>query len=192
MIQFDQGLADRGIDVYMYDHTIKGLPYNNAKFHWEKIGICGRNGESDQLKTLEHLLEKNGYTSEKNMILKMDIESAEWESLKDVSEDVLKQFKYIIIEYHFLSDKVELYYNIIRKIYKNHQAFYLRCHGRNEVAEFGNNMICRYLEISYVIREGNHFDKDDSIYPNYKFDFHGPNPNPSFEINLNILKLFYN
>jgi hypothetical protein len=192
IIQFDKALADRGIDIYMYDHTINSLPYNNPKFHWEKIGICGRNNETDQLKTLEYLLNKNGHTSEKNMILKMDIEGSEWESLKDVSEDVLKQFKYIIIEYHFLSDNVELYYNIIRKIYKNHQAFYVRCHGREKVAQFGNNMICLYLEVSYVIREGNHFDKDDSIYPNYEFDFTGPNEKAGFEINLNILKLFYN
>lgn len=41
-IQFDKYLADRGIDVYMYDHTIDSLPYNNTKFHWEKIGIAGK------------------------------------------------------------------------------------------------------------------------------------------------------
>jgi len=40
-IQFDKNLADRGIDVYMYDHTINSLPYNNTKFHWKKIGITG-------------------------------------------------------------------------------------------------------------------------------------------------------
>ena len=43
MIQFDKNLADRGIDVYMYDHTINSLPYNNSKFHWKKIGISGKN-----------------------------------------------------------------------------------------------------------------------------------------------------
>ena len=27
LIQFDKALADKGIDVYMYDHTINNLPY---------------------------------------------------------------------------------------------------------------------------------------------------------------------
>ena len=36
MIQFDRELAQRGIDVYMYDHTIKSLPYYNPRFHWKK------------------------------------------------------------------------------------------------------------------------------------------------------------
>ena len=38
-IHFDKELADKGIDVYMYDHTINQLPFNNSRFHWKKIGI---------------------------------------------------------------------------------------------------------------------------------------------------------
>ena len=37
VIQFDKALADKGIDIYMYDHTIKKLPYENEKFHWKKM-----------------------------------------------------------------------------------------------------------------------------------------------------------
>ncbi len=46
-------------------------------------------------------------------------------------------------------------------------------------------------EASYVIREGNIFDKDHSTYPIFEFDFRGPEPKPKSEFNLNILKLFY-
>lgn len=190
LVQFDKGLADRGIDVYMYDHTIDSLPYNNPKFHWEKIGIAGKNNVNNQLKTLEQLMIKNGHSSETNMILKMDIENNEWDSLKDVPENVLKQFKYIVIEYHFETNNVQLYYNVLNKIYKNHQAFYLRCHGREIITKFGFNRICKYLEASYIIREGNLFEKDDSIYPIYEFDFHNPKENAYSDMNLNILKLF--
>ena len=41
IVSFDKALADKGIDIYMYDHTIRGLPYNNPKFHWKKIGLAG-------------------------------------------------------------------------------------------------------------------------------------------------------
>ena len=37
-ISFDKGLADKNIDVFMYDHTINKLPFENSKFHWKKIG----------------------------------------------------------------------------------------------------------------------------------------------------------
>ena len=102
MIQFDKNLADRGIDVYMYDHTINSLPYNNSKFHWKKIGISGKNQTNKKLKNLEELLIENGHSLENNMILKIDVEHSEWNSLKDISNNILNKFKYIVIEFHFI------------------------------------------------------------------------------------------
>ena len=192
MIQFDKDLADRGIDVFMYDHTINSLPYNNPKFHWKKIGISGKNPKNNQLKSLEELIIENGHSLEKNMILKIDVEHSEWDSLKDISNNILNQFKYIAIEFHFISDKNEnkLYYDVLKKLQTNHQVFYLRCHGRENIVIFGNNRICKNLEVSYIIKKDNIFSKDESIYPIFEFDFMGPKLEGKTEINLNILKLF--
>ena len=40
------------------------------------------------------------------MILKMDIYYPEWEILSNISKDILKQFKYILIEFHFEFDPI--------------------------------------------------------------------------------------
>jgi hypothetical protein len=197
-IQFDKNLADRGIDVYMYDHTIDSLPYDHDKFHWKKIGITGKNKSNNLLKSLEELIIENGHSSEENMILKMDVEHAEWESLKDISFKILNQFKYILIEYHFknesLANETLLYYNVIKKIHKTHQVFYLRCHNLYSVVNFGNNRFCKYLEVSYIIKKDYEFTNDPSIYPIKEFDlvdFSKLIPKNG-EMNLNILKLFDN
>lgn len=198
-IQFDNYLADRGIDVYMYDHTINSLPYNNTKFHWKKIGISGKNKNNKSLKSLEELIIENGHLSEENMILKMDVEYAEWESIMDTSSKILSQFKYILIEYHFDDDKGRnatlLYYNVIKKIHETHEVFYLRCNNHYLVVNFGNNRICRLLEVSYVIKKDNKFIKDPTIYPikelDLVYDFSHYLHNNG-EINLNLLKLFDN
>ena len=62
----------------MYDHIINKLPYNNEKFHWKKIGIAGNAEKNYQLKTLEDLIVENGHSNEYNMILKIDVEEAEF------------------------------------------------------------------------------------------------------------------
>ena len=193
-IQFDKSLADKGIDVYMYDHTIDSLPYQNNKFHWKKVGLCGNNRNRTDMKSLEDLLKENGHINEKNMILKIDIENWEWESLNTLNEEILKKFKYIAIEYHFddeskVNNKI-IYYNVLKKISKTHQSFYVRC-GNNRALKinFGPNRICYILEVSYVIKEGNLFEKDDAIYPIYEFDNHTPKKGV-LETNLNILQLF--
>ena len=129
------------------------------------------------------------------MILKMDVDHAEWESLKDISSKILRQFKYILIEFHFRNDKVLnetlLYYNVLKKFYKTHQSFYLRCNNKYNIVNFGNNRICQALEVSYIIKKDYEFTKDSNIYPIKELDF--PHYIPKMEeINLNILKLFDN
>ena len=183
---FDKDLADRGIDVYMYDHTINNLPFENPKFHWKKIGVGGKNDTNENIKTLEELIKENGHSSEKNMILKMDIESYEWNTLKDLSEDILNQFKYILIEFHF-NKEPNIYYEVLRKLYKTHQVFYFYCNNGNYIETFGNNRICLTLEVSWVIRKNNTFIKDSAIYPIE--DFKRTNTTYT-ELNLNIFKLF--
>ena len=192
-IQFEQYLADKGIDVYMYDHTINSLPYNHTKFHWKKVGISGKNKRNNLLKSLEELIKENGHSSEENMILKIDVEHAEWESLSNITDKILSQFKYIVLELHFYDEKESnetlLYYNVLKNLFKTHQCFYLRCANRYQIAYFGNNRICKYLEISYIIKKDYKFTKDPTIYPIKEFDFAKYIPNME-EMNLNILKLF--
>ena len=178
----------------MYDHTINSLPYQNPKFHWKKIGLCGMKTKNRNLKNLEELIAENGHNQEKNMILKMDIEHWEFESLIDLKEETLNQFKYIAIEYHFIDQTKfknnNLYYNVIKKISKTHQAFYARCNGdRGYIVQFGINRICHIIEVSYIIKKDNIFRKDEAIYPLYEFDYSVPQKG-KLEMNLNVLKLF--
>ena len=193
-IQFDKALADMGIDVYMYDHTINSLTFQNNKFHWKKIGLCGKNRNRTDLKTLPELLQENGHIHENNMILKMDIEKWEWESINALNEEILKKFKYIAIEYHFddesIYDNKNIYYNVLKKISKTHQSFYVRCNeNRSWKINFGHNRICHILEVSYIIKKDNIFTKDETIYPIYEFDYKKPRKGV-LETNLNVLKLF--
>ena len=118
----------------MYDHTISQLPEQNPRFHWFKIGICGKQPHPN-LKDLETLFEENKHTLEKNMILKLDAEHWEWPALNDLSEKTLNQFKYILVEYHFydkISNETKLYYRVMKKLATTHQSFYARFNGRQK------------------------------------------------------------
>lgn len=188
-VDFDLDLANRGIDIFMYDHTINNLPLNNSRFHWEKIGLSGKQNKNESMKTIEELLEINGHISEENMILKMDIENSEWMALSDLSDSILKKFKYIVMEFHFsgnmTNERQKLFYEVLKKLHKNHQPFYFRCNFRQYIISFGNNRICGLLEISYVIRKDNYFIKDDSVYPIFEFDHETPNlQNNEFDVNI--------
>ena len=184
-IQFDKALADKGIDVYMYDHTISRLPFENKKFHWKKIGIGGNSERTSNIQTLHDMMKENGHLNQKNMIFKMDVEGAEWNSLNHISEKILCQFKYLLFEYHFRKKDLILFYNILKKVHKTHQAFYVHCSPFSRIISFGNNRLCSALEVSYIIRNGYKFSKDKSFYPIKEFSY-----GYKEGFNINILKLF--
>ena len=48
---------------------------------------------------------------------------------------------------------------------------------------FGNNVICQCLEVSYIIRKGNIFTEDETIYPVPEFSY-------GFRPDFNINKLY--
>ena len=112
--------------------------------------------------------------------------------LRDLSEDILKKFKYITLELHIPERPEDYHSAIIKKLSKFHQLIYIRCNNNNgKVIKFGNNKIWKYIEVTYIIKDGNEFLKDDSIYPLKEFYFKNDNYRPDANFNLNIFKLFY-
>ena len=189
IIRFDYYFAKRNIDVYMYDHTINSLPYENPKFHWKKIGLTGNKlNNNTSLKTLDELLRENGHLNEKNMILKMDVEYPEWEVLSNISQNILKQFKYLLIEFHLNFGKISYYYKVFKKLLNTHEIFYIHCNGCGVTKFYGKNIICNALEVSYIIKDNYQFTKDDSIYPIPELETR--NCGKLSNIDLNLFKLF--
>jgi len=188
-IEFDKELADKNIDVYMYDHTIDKIAYKNPKFHFHKIGIAGKNKKDPLLKSLEEILKENGHLNEKDMILKVDVEHSEWESFADFPEELLKNFRFLLFEFHFANKDLDIYAKVLAKLNKYHQAFYTHCVNCGDVVEIGDIRICNALEVSYIIKEGHEFEIDDSIYPIPELDTKC-DKNKVLDFNDNIFKYF--
>ena len=147
----------------MYDHTIDHILSNSSNLHWKKIGLGSENSRKNNLKTLKELILDNGHINEKNMILKIDIEHNEWEPLKEISEKILNQFKYIILELHLYKyEEYQLYFDVLKKLTNSHQTFHIHCCNCGGLFIVGSNPICKALEISFIIKKGKTFIKDKS------------------------------
>ncbi|MBR1729887.1 MAG: FkbM family methyltransferase [Selenomonadaceae bacterium] len=97
-----------GADIFMYDHTIDHLPQEAENFHWFKLGITGKfDPQQPELETLSRLIERNDHLNDYNMILKIDIEGAEWDVLEHIDVDTLDHFSQIIIEMHWFLNKFD-------------------------------------------------------------------------------------
>ena len=191
-ISFEKELADKNIDIFMYDHTINKLPFENSKFHWKKIGLCGKNISQNNMSTLSELIKENGHSKEENMILKIDIESYEWEVFQYLPINILKQFKYIVGEFHFNETGEFQYYNILKKLQITHQIFHIHCNNCGEMINLNKSKICGLFEISFVKKEGYKFTKDYNYYPIESLDYKNCENRADLSYIINLINKFNN
>lgn len=104
--------------------------------------------------TLEDMLKNNGHSEKNGMVLKMDIEGAEWDVLDMLSEETIKKFDQIIMELHGLlnignADKI---LRVLEKLNKSHEVIHI--HGNNVTRRqfVGNFVTSDCIEITYVLR----------------------------------------
>jgi hypothetical protein len=91
-ISFDKNAADLGKDVYLYDASIPQLWDTRERFHFKSEYVNSNN-------IMDHIME-NGHQYETDMVLKMDIEGCEYETLINTDSYVFSHFSQIGLEAH--------------------------------------------------------------------------------------------
>ncbi len=150
-VSWDMDIANKGMKVFMYDHTISRLPRVHNNFIFYNFGI----GEGSKCLPLGEILKKNGHLDNRDLILKMDIEGAEWEVLNDISSDLLYNFKQISLELHDICkwEWRQKILKVLQKIRMTHQAVWI--HGNNAgQAEVANGiLIPNLIEVTFVRKD---------------------------------------
>lgn len=155
-VSWDYDISKLGYEVQMYDHTIVALPFENERFCFHKIGIascvCEENAE---LKSLDNLIMENNHAEEKNMILKMDVEGAEWGALEMVSSETLGKFDQIVMEFHHLNDqdKNMQIVQVLQKLNQTHALVHIHPNNYCRVVYVNNCAYPDSIEVTYLNRQ---------------------------------------
>lgn len=166
-VAWDSDMVKRGYDIYMYDHTISALPEECARFHFDRKGISAGSISVAPLFTLEDLLRENGHSGIQHMVLKMDVEGAEWGFLHSTSSDVLQQFDQIVFELHGLLklDKQEVILAALRKINATHQLVHIHANNYSNAVSLSGRVMADAIEVTYIRRDVCDFRVWKPIYP---------------------------
>jgi hypothetical protein len=97
---FESFFADRGVDSYLIDASVSAPPVHNDRFHFQGIWLAAESVDGVSI-TLEDWLNENNPTS-RSLLLQIDIEGAEYESLLSTPSARLGQFRIIVLEMHEL------------------------------------------------------------------------------------------
>lgn len=169
-VSWDLDMAARGYDVFMYDPTIDRLPQNHERFHFFKEGILGIEVKEKSMNTLENFIRLNGHEDKENMILKMDVEGAEWSFLSTVSPELLSKFDQIVFEFHdMLRPKDQSVMNAtlacIKKINRTHSLVHLHASNCDSFLILDDKVLFpNVLELTYVKTSNYKLVEDENIF----------------------------
>lgn len=166
-VTWDLSMAECGIDVFMYDHTISGLPVSHDMFHFQRYGVASQDKPKKRLFSLDTLLKNNGDEENYDLILKMDVEGAEWEVFDSVETDILERFSQITLELHGMADQgrqAEII-RVLEKLNRTHQAVWLHGNNASYAERAGDIMIPSLLEVTYVRKKDFQFYESSCTFP---------------------------
>jgi len=166
-VNFERALSKKVIGTHLYDFSIETLPdlIENSQFFCERIG----SNEATSLATAVGRVPKPT-----DLLLKMDIEGSEWETLKNTESKTLNMFRQIVVEFHWLENIFnDQYYEtaleVLHKLSETH--FVLNAHPNNngDTLIVENLLFPGVIEVSYLRRESyeiysDSLNSDDSIY----------------------------
>ncbi|MGE0501540.1 MAG: FkbM family methyltransferase [Rhizobiaceae bacterium] len=155
-VAWDRDMAARGYDVFMYDHTITGLPESNPRFHYARLGVRG-SGLGEDTRTIEWFLGENGHADERDIILKIDVEDAEWSVFAEMGDDVLRRFVQIVVELHGLhrfddDERYPVMLKALRKLSRHFAPVHVHANNHGQCVMNAGVPVPEFLEVTFVRR----------------------------------------
>jgi hypothetical protein len=143
-----------GFVLHQYDPFDTRRPScNTGRTNFYEEGIDGRKYTSTagmKFNTLEnHVTENSDIT--KKLVVKMDVEGAEWESLANTPDSVFDQISQLAVEFHFLYD-VKLSDSIEKVLNRLSEKFYVvHVHTNNNACGRGSSKFpTDLIEVTYL------------------------------------------
>ncbi len=151
---FDLDLAERGIKVLQFDHTVDAAPsrHENLTFYKERIAAKPEDGA----RTLSSLAQlPNG--GEPSILLKMDIEGDEWPVFQTMPEKDLARFRQIVVEFHELqyirnAATAEKINRVFEKLSRSFFVCHVHANNAGGIELLGGVAVPHILELTFANR----------------------------------------
>jgi len=176
---FEKSCADHGMDVFLADYSVDHPEFDDPKFHFTKKFISSFC--SNKYMTMDSWIDGANLKSNSDLLLQMDIEGSEYEAIFSMSNDLMKRWRIMVIEFHFLDMLFNSHYfrlvcRAFFKILQTHSCVHIHpnncCGVKNEmglaippVMEFTFFRKDRFKKIEPIDTLPNPLDFDNTSNP---------------------------
>lgn len=99
---FEMDCANRGMEVFMADHSVDGPAGKHPKFHFTKKFVGSFS--DDTFTSMDDWVVSAGLSRSSDLLLQMDIEGFEYETLFSMPTSLMSRFRIIVLELHKLEN----------------------------------------------------------------------------------------
>lgn len=165
---FELECAARGMDIYMADASIESPPDSHPKFHFIKkfIGAVPQ----DEFITMEQWVASSQADSSGDWLLQIDIEGYEYEVFLNIPDHILRKFRSIAVEFHYLDYLFDApYFMIVSKVFERllqtHACVHIHPNNVDAVVSSGNISIPKVMEFTFHRRDRLHISGQVDALP---------------------------
>ncbi|MTI16486.1 hypothetical protein E1162_04440 [Rhodobacteraceae bacterium RKSG542] len=157
-VSWDKAMANRGFQIFQYDHTISKLPEKHPNFHFKKLGITSPVLAADELTSLPAEFRENGHETCREMTLKMDIEGHEWDVFAEMDTADLQRFRQILMEVHDLNKLHKPFWSrkarqALRNLHATHQVVHVHGNNNSPLRVLGGIAMPQTMELTWLRRD---------------------------------------
>jgi hypothetical protein len=176
---FEFDCAERGMDVFMADASVEHPPLTHSRFHFSKKFV-GATTQGNFI-TLEDWVRSAGCDAESDLLLQMDIEGYEYETIISTPPSILSRFRIIIVEFHDLENLFSepifaLYARAFEKLLATHACVHIHPNNFCRPITVKTLQTLQLAEFTFVRRDRLSGSSYASAFP-HPLDFENtPNP----------------
>jgi hypothetical protein len=166
---WDLDMVGRGLQVAQFDHTITAPPHAGPGLRWQPIGIGDE--AVNNLRTLRSLIAVSGLPAGGDLLLKLDVEAAEWAALA-AGEDAapLGRFRQALVELHWFErihedDWFCLAEKALTHLHRTHAVAHVHANNYGGLALIGGVAFPRVLEVTFARRDTYAFAEETAQFP---------------------------
>ncbi len=166
--EFERDLVARGLRCYLADYSVDRSPFQHSMIDFEKkyLGIVN----NEKYVRLESWVStKRNFVDD--LILQMDIEGAEYSVFLDTPDELLGQFRIIIVEFHNLNRLFEMFgFELINqtftKLLKQFDIVHIHPNNCREPVEHFGFIVPPVMEFTFLRKDRTVSNRPASVSSN--------------------------
>jgi hypothetical protein len=165
---WDVSVANRGVPVYQFDHTIDTPPVLRPDLIFSKKRIAAEAGPDCE--TINDLVKRHASVGSASLVLKIDIEHDEWPVFDSTTDVALSCFAQIVGEFHGFGWMIDPQWSerarrVFEKITCHFGAIHLHANNHCGINSIANIPVPEVLEITFANRSRYNLVTTDEMFP---------------------------